>query len=369
MQRGIDRVLAMQVRIAQHESEHSMTVTALRTVTAPPESSRDRSEVDCAHVVLIGAFGFIGKVHARIYRALGMSVTPIDPIAGTESHRGLDRINWSDTIVDICTPTATHTSCLAQMYALGARHFVVEKPAATDAASWRAQVAAMPGARIFVVHNYLFSRAFRICRDMISEPVEISTTFSKNRTADDARGRGEGPDGRLAHVLHVEAPHLFAMTLALAPNLQMLTSDQFVLGGRRPSERGAPVAASATLRNSAGLHAILRTHLRKPIHRVFRVTEWDGRTVEVRFPTTSAQRATVIERHVDGRTTTVFDGTDDLMTATLQSAVTSLRQGEIPWEASASFAESVLECIDNAMLTDHADTVPRFASHVPVLHR
>jgi predicted dehydrogenase len=344
-----------------------MTVIATTGVTAPPASLPDSSKVDCTHLAVLGSCGVIGTVHARIYRALGISVTPVDPITGAEYQRALDIIDWSDSIVDICTPTATHTSCLAEMYALGARRFIVEKPAATDAASWRAQVAAMPDAQIFVIHNYLFSRAFRICHDMIGEPVEISTTFSKDRTADDARGRGAGPDGRLAHVLHVEAPHLFAMILALAPDLQVLTSDQFVLGGRRESEPDAPVAASATLRNDAGQHAMLRTHLRKPLYRVLRVTEWDGRTVEVRFPTTSEQRATVIERHIDGRTTTVFDGTDDLMAATLRSAVTSLRRGEIPWQASASFAESVLERIDQSM-AHHPDKVPSLASPVPVLH-
>lgn len=327
------------------------------TVSAPPTFVRDQSEVDCTSVVLLGAFGVIGRMHARIYKALGMSITPVDPIAGPNYRRSLDSIDWSDTIVDICTPTAIHTSCLEQMYALGARHFVVEKPAATDAPSWRAQVSAMPDAQIFVVHNYLFSDAFRICRDMISEPVEISTIFNKDRTADDARGRGAASDGQLAHVLHIEAPHQFAMALALVPDLQVLWSDQFVFGGRRASEQATPVAASVMLRNSAGQHVTLRTHLRKPMQRVLRVTEWDGRAVEVRFPTTSDQRATVIERQVDGEITTVFDGRDDLLAATLHSAVTSLRRGEIPWEASASFAESVLERIDQSLLTDHADSV------------
>ena len=335
------------------------------TVLAPTALLHDHSEVRSTHVVLLGALGVIGKMHARIYQALGMSITPIDPIAGADYRRDLDSIDWSDTIVDICTPTATHTSCLARMYALGARHFIVEKPAAADALSWRGQVSVMPDARIFVVHNYLFSRAFRICRDMISQPVEITTIFNKDRTADDARGRGAGSDGRLAHVLHVEAPHQFAMNLALVPDLHVLTSDEFVFGGRRAAERDTPVAASVALRNNAGQHALLRTHLRKPIQRVLRVTEWDGRAVEVRFPTTSEQRATVTERHVDGRTTTVFDGRDDLLAATLQSAVTSLRRGEIPWEASASFAEAVLERIDRSRLTERADTVPLFRSTMP----
>ena len=67
------------------------------------------------------------------------------------------------------------------------------------------------------------------------------------------------------------------------------------------------------------------------------------------------------------RTKAVFDGTDDLMAATLQSAVTSLRRGDIPWEASASFAESVLERIDESMSTHYANTVPNSATVVPVL--
>jgi predicted dehydrogenase len=337
------------------------------TASTLPASSRDNSEVGCAHVALLGALGTIGRVHARIYQALGVSITPVDPAAGTDYRRGLDSIDWADTIVDICTPTATHTSCLAQMYALGARRFVVEKPAATDAHSWRTQVAAMPGAQIFVVHNYLFSRAFGICRDMISQPVSISTIFNKDRTADDARGRGAGPDGQLAHVLHVEAPHQFAMVLALIEDLHVVWTDQFVFGGRGASEQAAPVAAAVTLRSGAGALGALRTHLRKPTYRMLRVIEWDGRTIEVRFPTTMELRATVIEHHVDGRSRTVFDGRDDMLAVTLQAAVTGLRRGEVPREASASFAESVLELIDQSLLAVNADTVPSLTPRTPAL--
>ncbi|MGE3655627.1 MAG: hypothetical protein AB7G47_02385 [Mycolicibacterium sp.] len=225
----------------------------------------------------------------------------------------------------------------------------------------------MPDARIFVVHNYLFSQAFRLCREMMVEPIEISTIFNKDRLVDDENGRGACPAGRLAHVLHIEAPHQFAMALALAPDLEVLGSDHFAFGGRS-AHHPTPVAASVMLRNKAGKYATLRTHLRKPLQRTLRVTEWDGRIIEVRFPTYQQPRSVVLDHAVDGRTTKVFDGRDDMLSTTLRSALKCLRHGEIPWEASASFAESVLERIDQSLLAAAAASMPGWMAPRPVRH-
>lgn len=298
-------------------------------------------------VVLLGSEGVMGRMHARIFDDFGVEVIRVDPVlAGNGAHRLRD-LDWSHTAVDICTPTATHVSCMAQMYEVGARQFIVEKPAALDAASWRSQVQAMPHASIFVAHNYLFSQAFRILREELSDPVAVSSVFHKDRCADDARGRGAGPDGQLPNVLLIEGPHQIAMALGLIPSLTVAASRQF-LNGRGPAHPSAPAAATVTLRNPAGVVATVHTNLRAPRKRVLRVAERDGRVIEARFATGPDLRATVIERW-DGQRKVLFDGPDNMLAATLHAALVGLPTGSIAPQASSTFATAVLQRIDAAL--------------------
>lgn len=284
-------------------------------------------------------------MHGAIYRRLGAEVIPVDPaIPGSPDIRAL---KWDDIVVDVCAPTAVHTECVMYAYRLGARRFIVEKPAAPDAQSWDELLVNVPDAEIFVVHNYLFSRAYRLCRDLLVDPVEVITVFNKDRAADDNRGRGAGPDGRLPHLLLVEAPHQFSILLDLFPDLRVRTTSYRVAGGRA-ADRHAPIAGRVTLADPGGRHAVLHTSLRQRRLRVVRVHERDGRTLTVRFPVTADQISRVIEHRPDGTAHVLLEGVDDLLATTLRAALHAFRTGEIPRLASTAFARSVLECIDQA---------------------
>lgn len=299
-----------------------------------------------ARIVLLGAHGVMGRMHAAVYQEMGVAVAPVD-IAVDRGPR-LSEIDWYETVLDVCTPTATHADCLWRAYELGARRFIIEKPAATDSATWRAVVDSMPEAQLFVVHNYLFSKAFRIVRERLRDPVWFSTVFNKNRAIDDQRGRGAGPDGRLADVLLIEAPHQFAMLLGLDPDLRVISGDRFGVG-RSTTEPGALSAASVEFENTTGVSAQLNTDLRRRRERVLRVRERDGCLIEAHFPINSELESTVLTRRPGGATQVVFEGRDDLLAATLAAALRAMESGSIPWEASAPFALSVLERIDDAL--------------------
>lgn len=298
-------------------------------------------------VVLLGSEGVMGAMHARIFRYFGVEPMRVDPVLADNGHDQLHELDWSQAIVDVCTPTATHVTCLAEMYELGARQFIVEKPAALDANSWRKQLQAMPDARVFVAHNYLFSQAFRILQQECSDPIAVSSVFHKDRRADDARGRGAGPDGQLPNVLLIEGPHQFAMALGLIPNLAVTSSRQF-LRGRSPAQPAAAAAATVTLRNPDGIVATVHTNLRAPRSRVLRITERDGRMLEARFAISSDLRSTVIERRA-GQRRVLYDGPDNMLAATLHAALVSVPTDSIPPHASAGFAELVLQRIDAAL--------------------
>src|SRR5262245_59255247 len=226
-------------------------------------------------IVLAGARGAAGRMHAEIHRSLGHHVVEFDaggpPPAATE----MRRIPWDEAIMDVCTPTATHTRSLAWGYARGMRRFMVEKPAADNLDAWRAQLARMPSAQIFVMHTYLFSRSFRIALDAVPDITEISTVFDKDRELDDARGRGAGPDGRLPHLFQVEAPHQLAMILAIAPGLRVSNATVEIRGGRG-AEPDSPVAGTVTLHDSLVTRVTVRTDLRSPRRRTLLLHNSDG---------------------------------------------------------------------------------------------
>src|SRR5262245_39861807 len=193
-------------------------------------------------VVLAGALGAAGRMHALVHRSLGHPLVEFDPSGPPPSRAALRRIPWDEVILDVCTPTSVHATSMAWGYARGVRRFLVEKPPAASLAAWQTQLASMPDAQIFVVHPYLYSRAYLAALDAGPGVTGLSTTFNKDRAADDAAGRGAGPDRRLPHLFQVEAPHQFAMLLAVVPGLRVSTAtfDRF---DARGAEIDRPVAA------------------------------------------------------------------------------------------------------------------------------
>lgn len=300
-------------------------------------------------VVLAGARGAAGRMHALIHRSLGHRLVEFDSSGPPPSGPALRRVSWDEVILDVCTPTSVHARSLAWGYARGVRRFLVEKPAAASLAAWQSQVATMPDAQIFVLHPYLYSRAYLAALDAVPAITELSTTFDKDRASDDAAGRGAGPDGRLPHLFQVEAPHQFAMLLAAVPGLRV-SAATFDRVGTRGTDLNAPVAGTVVLEDTQIERAVITTDLRAPRHRVLELANGTGARARVRFSTTSDRIGRVWATDRFGRERLLFEEVDDLLRNSIVKAVDSFRRdGSVPMEASARFGATVLARIDEAI--------------------
>jgi|GEM_PF-6003029 len=300
-------------------------------------------------VLLAGARGAAGRMHQQIYESLGVPVVEFDMSVPPPPATVLRGVPWDEAIMDVCTPTDAHTTSLAWGYARGVRRFVVEKPAAPSLAQWRAQVSLMPGARILVVHPYLFSWSFRAALDEVGDLVDIAAVFNKDRAADDALGRGAGSAGRLPHIFQVELPHQMAMALALAPELRVVQATYSSRAGRG-AEPDAPAAGAVTLHDPRSVRVTLGTNLRATRRRLLRLRCGDGRTVVVEFPTTADLTGRVWVRDPAGRTRMLFDGRDDLLRTTLSRVLASMASDSVAPDLSVDFAGAVLARIDEALV-------------------
>ncbi len=305
-------------------------------------------------VVLVGARGFIGRLHAEIHRSLGISVVEVD-IAKPVTQAELDAIPWPDAIVDVCTPTAVHTDSIRWGYEHGARRFLVEKPATRNYVEWRACLLDVPDAQIFVAHSYMFSRAFDVMFDACPTVVSTSAAFDKDRAGDDLRLRGADASGRLADIFQIEIPHAFAMVLAVQPALELLSATYTRYGERGPGSV-EPTACEARFAHSTLAEVLVTSDLRAPRRRLLELTGADGRRVCAYFPLSAASPdCLVYSVDAHGRRTTLLEGRDDLLRATLVAGLKAMRSGAVPWLASAQFAGVVLARIAEARRMAEAD--------------
>jgi predicted dehydrogenase len=298
-------------------------------------------------VVLVGARGFIGRLHAEIYRSLGVPLVEFD-ITGARTETVLDDVPWPEAIVDVCTPTAVHTESIRWGYARGARRFLVEKPAARNYVDWRACLLDVPDAQIFVGHSYMFSRTFEVMFDACPTIVSMSAAFDKDRAGDDARLRGADAHGRLADVMQIEVPHAFAMVLSVQPALELCSARYTRYGERGPGSI-EPTSCEARFTHRTLPNVVVTSDLRAPRRRLVELHGDDGRRVRGYFPLSSAAPDSLVYTvDVHGRRTTLLEGHDDLLRATLIAGLDAMRTGSVPWLASAQFAAIVLARIAEA---------------------
>jgi predicted dehydrogenase len=308
-------------------------------------------------LVLVGARGFIGRLHAEIYRSLGIELIEYD-IADSSPQAELDAIAWSEAIVDVCTPTAVHTESIRWAYAQGARRFLVEKPAARTYVDWRACLLDVPEAQIFVGHSYMFSRTFEVMFDACPSVVSMRAAFDKDRADDDARLRGANADGQLADVFQIEVPHAFAMVLSVQPALE-LTSAQYTRHGERGPGSIEPTSCEARFTHRTLPDVVVTSDLRAPRRRLVELDGDDGRRILGYFPLSGASPAcAVYSVDARGRKSALLEGRDDLLRATLVAGLEAMRTGSMPWLASAQFAGVVLARIAEAVRLANANRQP-----------
>jgi hypothetical protein len=298
-----------------------------------------------AEVVLLGARGAIGGLHARIYRSLGVRLTEVDLPEMADA--GQIPVPGQGAIIDVCTPTAAHTTSLRWAYtALGARRFFVEKPAASSLSEWRRCLDATPGAVVFTGHSYLFSETFRVLAGACPEPTSVIAGWDKDRTADDRRLRGASLDGRLPDIWEIEAPHALAAAIALQPGLRLAEAHYTRLAERAPG-CVAPVACAARLACGAA-DVLVTSDLRAPRRRRLELRDGGGNKTVAEFPLSGTGAARVYRQSPEGAVILLRQGPDDLLRATLMAGLEALSRDTVPPLASPQFAGRVLGLIDQA---------------------
>jgi len=294
-------------------------------------------------IIILGAGGFAGKMHAEVYARRGWTVYGVDP--QVKPTVPLPPILWADAVVDVCTPTAIHVESVLEAYRRGARRFIVEKPQANSFDEWSRLMEQLPGATVYGVHNYLWSEAFTRAQDALGTIVAIESAFDKDRSMDDRRARG-GHHGRLAPVLHVEAPHQFAMALAVDSSLEV--TDTIVEDDHGVSAAGLRRFASVDLQSPSGVRATLTTNLRAPRRRTLSLTDDRGYRAEVAFARAGLEPATMTVSAPDGSIVSTWAGVDDALGRNLGDAVRSFELGTSSAFLGAAFATLVLRSLDAA---------------------
>ena len=241
-----------------------------------------------------------------------------------------------DSVVDICTPTATHRIVLEELYRHGFSRFLVEKPLVTTKEDLE-RICSLP-IRLALMQNYLFSRATLRVLDLIQSgeilPTSMVSVFDKDRTKDSLAMRGFY-NGEPPHVFTIELPHqLYLATAFLGPaHVVSACSGDMVLEGRSLPHHGAGMiqlehgdAGIGCIQNPSSLHSSCLTS-ENPVRRVL-LTSDDGKTLTVDFPTNQNDLTSRIERKDQtGSVHSELFQDDDMIKMALQHHYTALSQG------------------------------------------
>lgn len=273
----------------------------------------------------------------------------------------LTRQRQIDSIVDICTPTATHRSVLEELFDCGYVKFLVEKPLVTDAADL-AQIRSFP-VRLALMQNYLFSRATQRVLDLVQSgeihPESMVSVFNKDRIRDSIAMRGFH-DGVPPHAFTIELPHqLYLATAFLGPaRVASACSSDMVVEGRPLLHHGAGMiqlehgdTGMVQSRNPSSYHYSCLTS-ETPVRRVL-LTGDGGKTLTVDFPTSRNDLSSQIEmRDGTGLVYTERFEDDDMIKIALQHHYLALSQGTEDSPTSRFYTERDTNLVIEALQSE-----------------
>ena len=238
-----------------------------------------------------------------------------------------------DSIIDICTPTATHRNIIEKMVDAGFGRFLVEKPLVTtaDDLEWIRS----KNIHVAIMQNYMFSHATQRALDLIQEneiePKSMVSFFCKDRMQESIKRRGFSGD-EPPHVFTIELPHqLYIATEFLGPAkvvaayAKNMQTDDAVF-----SNHGTGViylehsrSFSERAQHSTSVHfSCLSSD--KPVKCVI-ISDNNGRTLTIHYPTSKNVLTSTIEirDNIGNNRKEVFEN-DDIMKRALEYYYTSL---------------------------------------------
>lgn len=227
-------------------------------------------------VVIVGC-GFIGKIKAKVWCALGLNVYVYDlDKSQEEAVIQLDpRIKsftaYSQgsrpTIVDIATPNNKHGDALvwASQHISSAESVVIEKPICSTEQERRLierTLAALPNTNFYINETYYWSEALswlaKRLTDQGEKPEIVTVNLSKNRLADVLDGRFFDKE---LQAYGIEMPHAIAILQVLGIDVFQSKVKQNVQYADRAAQLDANQGVDVKLISPQGVVAQLRSFL------------------------------------------------------------------------------------------------------------
>ncbi|MER7708137.1 hypothetical protein ABTX81_35265 [Kitasatospora sp. NPDC097605] len=210
--------------------------------------------LDLARIQFVDRTGRPGAELDRLLRADGSAA----PIARERAL--LAPTAPASTIVDLCLPSRSLAPALIEWWQAGYRRFVVEKPFLV-APELRAEVGrVLADSRVVLVRNYLHSKVHRTVRELVEQyeldPSLCVTNFSKDRRADNLRGRGASGTTSPT-VFEVELPHqlyIGADLLGEPVSVEHAEDLDPMGGGEQPMRLGEGVVVGRAAGGAAFVH-------------------------------------------------------------------------------------------------------------------
>ncbi len=242
----------------------------------------------------------------------------------------------ADSVVDICTPTATHRIVLEKLFKHGFSRFLVEKPLVTTKEDLE-RIRSLP-VRLALMQNYLFSRATMRVLNLVQSgeilPTSMVSVFDKDRTRDSIAMRGFY-NGEPPHVFTIELPHQLYLAAAFLGPARVVSacSSDMVVEGRSLPHHGAGMiqleheaAGVRNVQHPCSLHSSCLTS-GNPVRRVL-LTSDGGETLSVDFPTNRNDLTSRIEmKDQTGVVHSELFQDDDMIKMALHHHYTALSQG------------------------------------------
>ena len=308
-------------------------------------------------IVLIGSRGRAGMYHKKIYTELSIKdIKEVDigvPNTYSSLNELVQKYPLERSVIDVCTPTSTHVEIIRKAYDHGARRFVVEKPAAFNLAEWRKLVEETTDAQYFIIHNYLYSTAFKYARKFIAKNkwkvVNIHSTFSKDRTKDSISNRGVSESGIHPHIFQIEMPHQISLAIAVLGPIEVTNANCYleILGNQNLPSLGHGMVKAKNLEGST---AELHTNLQGETTRSLIIYRNTGESLQIQFATdiNLHSKVTMVTDYSSSKL--LFDGYDNSLKNSINCALLTLNKNkDIPWQSSVKFASSILQNIDQAI--------------------
>jgi len=265
-----------------------------------------------------------------------------------------NKIDISDSVIDICTPNDAHYPCAKEACALGAKNILIEKPLASTLSD--AIKIEKLDANIAVAENYIYSHTTKMIKKIIQsngfKPRFVSTDFSKDRRQDALNGRG-CVKGKHPHLFNIEIPHQLAIvnylfgepekingawTKSLPINNKTFRSHG--QGGVHLSHKNDIVSYSFSC-----LNGYQQLHKR---HRGIRIYCENGARIIGQYPLGGSDTSfnSVIILHNNGDGVKKYELKDDNMLETLSNILDCFDKGKTPL-TNVAFGKKIVQIINS----------------------